>query len=261
MATNSPYRLVTNLKYWLLAVVGVVTGGVLLYVSGLPWFEQHKSWGTLINQVGGLLIASVALATLWDLVGRRSFFREMLDVLKLKQDVHESGLESIGTDYRNVVNWDECLGSAKNLDIFAAWATTWRNSNQTNLQRLASRPDGRIRVVLPDPNDNTCVRTLAARFNISQADVRTKLNESIEGYKKFDGNGSSTGRVEIYTTPVYRAFTAYRIDNQFVVTLYHHKDNRSGSFPALTCRQGGSLFAFFEEDLEGVLDGATKLYP
>ncbi|MGW3407368.1 hypothetical protein, partial [Streptomyces zhihengii] len=103
MADNNPYRLVTNLKYWLLASGGLVAGVALLYVSGLPFFEDHKSFGTLANQLGGLLIASVALATLWDLVGRRSFFREMLEVLGLKHDVHTSGLESIGTDYRKVV--------------------------------------------------------------------------------------------------------------------------------------------------------------
>ncbi|MFC7811399.1 MULTISPECIES: hypothetical protein [Streptomyces] len=261
MATNNPYRLVTNLKYWLLASGGLAAGLGLLYVSGLSWSEDHKSFGVLANQLGGLLIASVALATLWDLVGRRSFFREMLEVLELKHDVHSSGLESIGTDYRKVVDWDDRLNSAKNLDIFAAWATTWRNNNQTNLQQLASRNGAKIRVCLPDPNDNTCVKSLAARFNLSQGDVRTRLNDAIEGYKKFDANGSRTGRVEIWTTPVFRAFSAYRIDDQFVVTLYHHKDNRSGSFPAFMCRKGGSLFAFFEEDLEGVLGASTKVYP
>lgn len=261
MASNNPYRLVTNLKYWLLVSGGLAAGGVLLYVSGLSWFDGHKSFGTLANQLGGLLIASVALATMWDLVGRRSFFREMLEVVELKQDVHSSGLVSIGTDYRKVVDWDDHLSSAKNLDIFAAWATTWRNNNQTNLQQLASRTGAKIRVCLPDPSDSTCVKSLATRFNTSQGDVRTKLNDAIEGYKKFDANGSRTGRVEIYTTPVFRAFSAYRIDNHFVVTFYHHKDNRSGSFPAFTCRKGGSLFSFFEEDLEGVIDASTKIYP
>ncbi|MFI6625852.1 hypothetical protein [Streptomyces sp. NPDC050528] len=261
MANNTPYTLVTNLKYWLLASGGLVVGVVLLYVSGLPWFEDHQSFGALTSQLGGLLIASVALATMWDLVGRRSFFREMLEVLELKQDIHASGLTSIGTDYRKVVNWDDCLGSAKNLDIFAAWATTWRNSNQTNLQQLASRSDAKIRICLPDPADPNCIKSLATRFNMTQTEARNRLSEAIEGYKKLDANGSSTGRVEIYTTPVFRAFTSYRIDNQFVVTLYHHKDNRRGSFPALTCREGGSLFAFFEEDLEGVLDASTKIYP
>jgi hypothetical protein len=261
MANNTPYRLVTNLKYWLLAAAGLVVGVLLLFFSGLAWFKEHETFGTLANQLGGLLIASVALATLWDLVGRRSFFREMLEVLELKQDVHVAGLTAIGTDYRKIVDWDACLNSAKRLDIFAAWATTWRNNNQVNLQRIASRSDAVIRVCLPDPTDNNCTKTLATRFNMTQHEVRAKLSEAIDGYKKLDGNGSATGRVEIYTTPVFRAFSAYRIDTQFVVTLYHHKDNRSGSFPALTCKEGGSLYAFFDEDLEGVLDASTKIYP
>jgi hypothetical protein len=95
---------------------------------------------------------------------------------------------------------------------------------------------------------------------MTQPDVRSKLNEAIDGYKQLDGNNRS-GRVEIYTTPVFRAFTAYRVDKQFIVTLYHHKDSRSGSVPALTCRQGGSLYEFFKDDLEGVLSVSTKIYP
>ncbi|KQW16898.1 hypothetical protein [Streptomyces sp. Root369] len=261
MANNTPYRMVTNLKYWLLASGGLVVGIALLYFSGLSWFNDHQSLGTLLNQLGGLLIASVALATLWDLVGRRSFLREMLEVLELKQEVFESGLTGIGTDYRKIVDWDDCLHSAKRLDIFAAWATTWRNNNLENLQQIASRSDAKIRVCLPDPTDLNCIKSLATRFNMSQNDVRGRLNDAIEGYKRLDANGSATGRVEIYTTSVFRAFTAYRIDNQFVVTLYHHKDNRRGLFPALTCGVGGSLFAFFEEDLEGALDASTKVYP
>ncbi|MET7774705.1 hypothetical protein ABZU94_05675 [Streptomyces mirabilis] len=261
MATPSVYGLVANLKYWLVAGVTTAAGVGLLYVSGVAWFKEHESLGTLANQLGGLLIASVALATIWDLVGRRSFFLEMLEVLKLKHDIHLSGLESVSTDYSKVVDWDACLGSAKKVDVFAAWATTWRNTNQVKLQHLVSQSDAKLRVCLPDPNDPACVRLLATRFkSMSAADVRTKLNEAIDGYKQLDGN-SRTGRVEIYTTPVFRAFTAYRIDNRFVVTLYHHKDSRSGSVPAFTCHQGGSLYEFFKDDLEGVLSASAKVYP
>ncbi|MEU2302715.1 hypothetical protein ABZ584_35540 [Streptomyces antibioticus] len=260
MATPNVYRLVTNLKYWLVAGVTVLVGGALLWVSGVAWFDKHESLGTLANQIGGLLIASVALATIWDLVGRRSFFEEMLEVVKLKHDIYVSGLESISTDYTKVADWDASLGSAKQLDVFAAWATTWRNTHQVRLQQLASQSDAKIRVCLPDPSDNACVKLLATRFNMTQPDVRSKLNEAIDGYKQLDGN-SRSGRVEIYTTPVFRAFTAYRVDKQFIVTLYHHKDSRSGSVPALTCRQGGSLYEFFKDDLEGVLSVSTKLYP
>ncbi len=261
MASNNVHRLVTNLKYWILAIGGLVSGTVLLYVSGLPWFSDHESLSVLANQLGGLLIASIALATLWDLVGRRAFFREMLEVLELKHDIHASGLASIGTDYKKVVDWDERLHSAKKLDIFAAWATTWTINNQTNLQRIVNRDGAQIRVILPDPTDNACVKSLAGRFNYTSADVRSKLNEAIDAYTKLDGNGSRSGRVEIYTTVVFRAFTSYRIDNQFVVTLYHHMGNRRGSFPAFTCREGGSLYAFFDEDLEGVLGASTQIYP
>jgi hypothetical protein len=258
--TNNPYRRVTNLKYWLIAIVSAGVGGLFLYVSELAWFERHESFGTLANQVGGLLIASVALAVLWELVGRRSFFQEMLEVLRFKNDMESAGLDSIGTDYSKVIDWERRLDGAKKVDIFAAWATTWRNTNQARLARIASRSDSKIRVCLPDPNDVECVKIFATRFNMTEDRVRNKLTEAIDGYKDLDG-GAGSGRVEIYVSAVFRAFTAYRVDDVFIVTLYHHKDNRSATVPALSCREGGTLYDFFSADLEGVLNASVKLYP
>ncbi|CAM5661252.1 hypothetical protein SALBM217S_10309 [Streptomyces griseoloalbus] len=257
---NNPYRRVTSLKYWLVSVISLIIGVCFLYVSGIGWFKRHETFGTLANQFGGLMIASVALALLWELVGRRSFFHEMLEVLRLKNDVESAGLDAIGTDYSKVVDWEHCLDGAKKLDIFAAWATTWRNTHQTRLTRIATRPDSKIRVCLPNPNDVDCVKILAARFTMSEDRVRSKLTEAIDGYKDLDGR-AGTGRVEIYGSTAFRAFTAYRVDDVFIVSLYHHKDSRSGTVPALSCREGGSLYEFFSADLEGVLDASVKLYP
>ncbi|MEV7613799.1 hypothetical protein [Streptomyces sp. NPDC089799] len=258
--TSNPYRRVTSLKYWLIAASGLGVGLIFLYVSGISWFDQHKGAAAFLNQLGGLIGASVALAVLWELVGRRSFFQEMLEVLHVKNDVDSAGLAAIGTDYSRVIDWEHRLDSAKRLDIFAAWATTWRNTHQTRLTRIANRPDAKIRVCLPDPADQDCVRSLATRFNMTEDRVRSKLNEAIDGYKSLDGPTAS-GRIEIYLSPVFRAFTAYRVDDTFVVSLYHHKDNRSGTVPSFSCHRGGSLYEFFEEDLEGVLNVSTKLYP
>lgn len=52
MATPNVYRLVANLKYWLVAGVTTAVGVGLLYVSGVAWFKEYESLGTLANQLG-----------------------------------------------------------------------------------------------------------------------------------------------------------------------------------------------------------------
>ncbi|MFJ5608216.1 hypothetical protein ACIQCJ_02305 [Streptomyces sp. NPDC093221] len=260
MSTANPYQRVTSLKYLLISAVALIFGLFLLYLSGTSWFEKHHTMGNLSNQLGGLVIASVALTTLWELAGRRSFFQEMLEVVHLKSDVDSTGLEAIGVDYRKAVDWDGLLGSARNLDVFAAWATTWRNTHQVRLTNLAARSDAKIRICLPDVADLACVQLLAKRFNLSDLEVQRKIDEAVSGYKALDGN-AGTGRVEIYTSSAFHVFTAYRIDDHFVVTFYHHKDSRSGTVPTLQCRSGGTLYAFFKDDLEGVLSAGAKIYP
>lgn len=42
------------------------------------------------------------------------------------------------------------------------YGATWRNTYRKNLNALAARPDGRLRVVLPDPSAGSPLVTLYA---------------------------------------------------------------------------------------------------
>ncbi|MFJ9728578.1 hypothetical protein ACIRP3_38130 [Streptomyces sp. NPDC101209] len=259
-SSTNPYRRVTTFTYWLISAAAAGLGVFLLYVSGTSWAEGHKTLSNLMNQLGGLAIVSVAIALLWELVGRRAFFNEMLEVQKLKTDVVESALESIGTDYTKALEWSTVIANARHLDVFSAWANTWRNQNLSALSALIAKPNSKLRVFVPDPTDRNCVRSLANRFGYTENDAKGKITEAIDGYKQLDG-ATPSGRVEIWTSSVHRVFTSYRIDDRIVVTLYHHATGQRVSVPVLVCREGGSLFKFFEHDLEVVHSASKQIYP
>ncbi|MFI5470922.1 hypothetical protein ACIA6D_11910 [Streptomyces cacaoi] len=259
-SSTNPYRRVTTFIYWLISAAVAILGIFLLYISGTSWAEDHKTLSNLANQLGGLAIVSVAIALLWELAGRRAFFNEMLEVHKLKNDVVDSALESIGTDYTKALDWPTAISNARELDVFSAWANTWRNQNLSALSTLIAKSNSKIRVFVPDPTDRSCVKALASRFGYTETEAKGKITESIEGYKQLDGSTPS-GRVEIWTSSVYRVFTCYRIDDRIVVTLYHHATGQRVSVPVLVCREGGSLFRFFANDLEVVQNASKQIYP
>ncbi|MFD8969311.1 hypothetical protein ACFV0C_30755 [Streptomyces sp. NPDC059568] len=259
-SSSNPYRRVTTFMYWLISVAVSIVGVLLIYLSGTSWFKEHSTVSNLANQLGGLAIVSVAIAILWELAGRRAFFNEMLEVHRLKYDVVESALESIGTDYTKALDWSSTISNARELDVFSAWANTWRNQNLAALSALIAKSNSKVRVFLPDPTDRTCVKALASRFGYTENDARGKIAEAIDGYKQLDGPTPS-GRVEIWTTSVYRVFTSYRIDDRIAVTLYHHAAGQRVSVPVFVCRKGGNLFEFFEHDLEVVRGAGQKIYP
>lgn len=62
MADRDPYQQITSLTTYAAALVVVVLGGCLLWLSGLEWFDEHGALQTLVEQLGGLLIVAVALA-------------------------------------------------------------------------------------------------------------------------------------------------------------------------------------------------------
>ncbi|NKQ26579.1 hypothetical protein [Streptomyces galbus] len=258
--STNPHRRVTTFMYWLISAGAAAVGLFLLFLSSTSWAEDHKTTSNLLNQLGGLAIVSVAIALLWELAGRRAFFNEMLEVHNLKNDVVQSALESIGTDYTKALDWSATISNARQLDVFSAWANTWRNQNLSALSTLIAKSNAKIRVFVPDPTDRNCVKALASRFGYSESEAKGKITEAIDGYKQLDG-ATPSGRLEIWTSPVYRVFTSYRIDDRIVVTLYHHATGQRASVPVLVCREGGSLFTFFESDLEVVHNASKQIYP
>jgi hypothetical protein len=79
--------------------------------------------------------------------------------------------------------------------------TTWRNTYRKYLVTLAARPDGRLRVVPPEPSPGSPLITLYAHtLGIGPDDFRRKVSEA----KDFRAI-SPPRHVEIYlTTAVFR---------------------------------------------------------
>ena len=75
-------------------------------------------------------------------------------------------------------DWEDLFARLSTLDLAIMYRATWRNTYRKNLCALAERPDGRIRVVLPDPEPGfplieTYARPLLLLAHLSDADRTT----------------------------------------------------------------------------------------
>lgn len=224
---------------------------ILLGIGLLYWGGRDDLWQTkaglkaLVNNLGGLLIISAGFGLFWELVGKRSFAREVLETARTSTDVEAAGISRIGTNYLKEPNWEALFAGVTKLDIFVAYGRTWRNQHLEKLKKVTQTPGSRLRVYLPDPGDAATLKWLSVRFDMSPSDLFSAIHEARRAYQALPTGAGST--VEVRYRAGEAVFSCYRFDSTAVMTLYTHQRKRTG-VPTMVCRAGGSIYQFVREE-------------
>ncbi len=246
-----PFRGLANWKTAAVTLVLFIVGIFLLYVGDdqTKFWDEHKGLQALCNNLGGLLVASLGLGLLWELVGKRAFAKEILEQARTSSDVHTAGLTQVGTNYLSDPEWEELFSGSTKIDLFIAYASTWRNAHHHLLSKFVQNSGNRLRVYLPDPADTNTIKVLAERFDKTANELKDAIKEAELAFRAIRNNGHAD--VSIYHCPGDRVFSFYRFDMRAVITLYSHSKTR-GPVPTLVCRSPGSLYEFVRDELRSI---------
>jgi hypothetical protein len=246
---RSIYGRVTTLETALTAIAVAALGGTLIWVTTLKALADNGTWRLLLQEFGVVLIASVALALLWELVGKRTFASEMFAIARVGADVRNAGLVRVGTSYLEDVAWQDLFETVEKLDIFVAYGSTWRTTHFQRLQAVARKPHSRIRVFLPNPYDQELVTRLALRFSLTVDEVKRRIFDAKSDFAGFQQEGG--GQVEVFYHGGDPVFSCYRFDRSVILTLYSHTRARQ-NVPTIVCRDGGNLYEFARDELRAI---------
>jgi hypothetical protein len=249
---SRPYFAITTFKIFVVGFVVLALGIGLIYLGGeFPnYWKDHAGSNALINNLGALLVISVTLGLIWELVGKRSFAREVLETVNSATDLDRAGIQSIGTHWLQGPDWTNLFKNVRQLDIFVAYGNTWRNTHLGQLQDIARRGNARIYIYLADPSHEATVQILAERFNQTQDGLRQRIIATKEGFEKLripDG-----AEIKVFYFRGDRLFSFYRFDSQMVMSLYGHAKERSAMVPTLVCSKGGTFYEFLESELDAI---------
>jgi len=173
----SASRLLVDLAAFRIAAALVVIGvGLLFLAAEIEGPGVSAAVDSTIRELGALIFAAGILSVFWELLGRRALTKELLDAARLSADVQNAGLRRIAGHYLDV-EWDDLLESASHVDLFFAYGRTWRTAHATPLRQLIERNGTRLRVILPDRDDEILMRQLSAKFRYSE----TELIKNIAG--------------------------------------------------------------------------------
>ncbi len=161
-----PHKQITNLRTYMVSIGIFVIGIALLAFSEKLKFEDGSFWvKSLMSNVGALLIASVSIASLWELFSKRAFLDELLEKTGLVEDIRTVGVTGISLEAIRGPDFARLIRSSERLDIFVCYANTWRATFEQDLREMAKKRNCRIRLIVPDPDNEDIMRDLAKRFN------------------------------------------------------------------------------------------------
>ena len=239
-------------------VAALVAGGLFWLTSIDALFENVVPLRVTLNQIAGLIIATGLLTAGWELLGRRRFAEEVLANARLSTEVVDAGILRVTDQYLEDVEWADLFDGVQKLDIVVAYGRTWRNTHRERLRSIARRSGTRLRVFLPDPDDEFTVKVLANRFNMEPEVLESSVEDAIRDFSDLADEGR--GAVEVYVRAGDGVFSCYRFDKRAVLTLYSHSKKRQTSVPTFVVR-GGKLFNLSAMDWTLMRSQSRQIFP
>jgi len=244
-----------NLQNFLVALVIAIIGIGVLYISAREdWWKNYKVWQTVLQNVGSLLMVTVALSLLWELYGKRSFLDEVLSKAQISKEITFAGITKITDSFHHYdIDWKTYFSTVNKLDIFFAYARTWRNTYTEELQKVAAREGARIQIVLPDPEDKQVIVELARRFNYTEDKMKRLIRETETYFRNLSKSAGANGaQIDIWFLPAAPLFSFYRFDRVGILALYTHR-RELVSVPTFVCEMGGTLYDYIRKEFKAMI--------
>jgi hypothetical protein len=133
--------------------------------------------------------------------------------------------------------------------MMVAYASTWRNTNQTRLEIFVARDGAELEVVLPNPGNSSILQELGTRFGSTPDEVRQKIVAAKDFFEMI--GQKAQGIVRIFYIDRAPHFTFYRFNNRAVYASYRHRPGR-GTIMTLIATRGGELYEWIRDEWYGI---------
>lgn len=249
----------TNLLSIIVCLLLVIGGVALLFWSNDPkiWIGQ-EAFQVLVRDLGSLSIVSVAIAFIWELVAKRAFVDELLTKAQISQELSASGIVQF-TYEPQPINWDDLFLNTHNVDVLFAYGKNWRGTHENKLNKIASNAGNRIRIVLPDPENEIVVKDLSIRVNKTVDGIRERILEARKDFSQLRVRNANSGAyIEIWYIAVSPTYTLFKFDKAVVMSLYSYLRIKGG-VPHIVAMKGGSLYNSLSYEFESLLNENSGL--
>ena len=233
---------------------------LLLYISSYIMDEccsvsvkNHLFYKIVISLL--ITFASIiGVSFLWELVNKKSFANEILQLNGVSDNYTKSGIVNIYENY-NDIDWNEKLKNAYSVCFYFSYARGWRSRNRKNLLSL-KQSGTKIQVVLPNLDNTELMDEYDRRFRYgkyasNEADkeksTKSNIKDAIQYFKELEA--------DIYLINMSYYSTYYVIDKKIIFAPFNH-NFKQGNVPAIECEKDGTFYEFCKYDTNAILENA-----
>lgn len=252
----------TNLRTLTVSLLLFLLGVVLLILSEANASIANIVWlKAVIANLGGLLVATISIAALWELFSKRAFLDELLAKAGLAEDIRTLGLVGLSVNPLRGTDFPKFIRTATRLDIFVCYANTWRATHEEDLRVLARKKGVRVRLLVPNPENKEVMKELAHRFGAASPEVMAeKIGVAISEMKNIFSTSGNPVDFSVWVHDENPVTSFYLFDNVAVVTLYKHARGR-GNVPTFVAERGGTLFSYVQSEVDAMTKGVDTHGP
>jgi len=255
LTNHSEAKELTNSRAIIFGILFGFLGIGLLLFSGYAEVHEWKISASMLRELGAFATISVVLGLWWEIAGRRKYTDELFAKIGMARDLGTAGISAITTSFKDDrIDWTSYFAHSTRLDMWVSYASTWRNHNIDKIKDLVGRKDSKIRIVLPDPENEEVLQQLASRFGQKADELRKNIRQAVTEYR---GLATQAEKIEIYFSPKVPLYTFYVFNNVAVLAFYNHSDGKL-PVPTFVCTNGGTLFQYQVNEFAALLSGARR---
>lgn len=237
--------------FWIWVVSALGIGSVLIATSLLGTQEFHPLVISLTGNLGSFIVATVLVSVVFTHFVNRDLMREVVGKTRVVDLVVRVGLVGLWSTFHDRVDWQQFISSTKSLDVFVAYAHSWRQANMDYLRSMLEHKDSAIRVILPDFRSGELVEELARRFDKQPDEMERKIRAAAESFLRLNEEDSCRGTVKIVFVSVTPQISFYIADSSAVLATFTYRPNHS--VMTLQVTRGGELYRYVVEEREALL--------
>jgi hypothetical protein len=148
------------------------------------------------------------------------------------------------------IPWPDLFSKSTHVDLLFIGSSTWRNYHFARLNTLLAQPKSRLRVLIPDPDDESMVAAITDRMGGKEEDTRKYLMDALTFFEGL-ATGGTSGSVELHRMTQTPLFSLFRFDDQALVAFYSHSRQLT-NVPTILSTRGDIVFEFAMNEFEVV---------
>ena len=175
----------------------------------------------------------------------------MLIKSRISVQLQEAGILQVVYNPHSV-DWEQLFETSHQIDIHFMYGRNWRGTHKRRIIDFLDRPNARLCVILPDPDNEVVINGLVARMEMDAEIIRSRIQEAVNDFLSL-ANGKDN--VEIWLTSAQPAHAFFCFDSIGILSPYSYQPHDTGTgVPHFIVGKGGSVFGFIRAEYKSLID-------